>query len=174
MNMLHHSTLAISIALVVLASCQPDHSALPSGSSEAVSAYVVDRVGLTSSGGQAFCAYEPLADMRNSGAEAEVYLWVLCEEFYLEGETLHAGTATSLPLVLTLRRDDGSYRVVADSIHGEVAPSEEQVRALFPPPAWASILPQTDQDAANFNDLVDRLEREVREQAVGAMDTQNH
>ena len=160
--------MAMFSSLVMLASCQTEHLAMPLGSSEAVSTYVLERVGLTSNEGQAFCAYEPLADMHEAGGPVDVYLWVLCQEYYLNGETLELGTGTSMPVVLALEHTGGTYSVVADTIQGEVSPSKELVRAYFPPSAWASVMPNSDQEVVEFNARIDRLESRVREQALAA------
>lgn len=168
MTRIAHTALTIIFVLCSLVACQRDHVRIPPGSSEAITPYLVKRVGFTSIGGQVFCAYEPLADINRRGDQVEIYLWVLCQEYTWHGESLEAGSGTSLPVVLTLAQSNGTYQVVADSIHGEVGPSEEQVRASYPRSAWASILPKSEQEIIEFNARIARLESLLLEQALAA------
>ena len=157
---------AISIGVLLLCSCHPEQRTIPAGSSEVISAYLVERVGEASFGGQVFCAYEPLADSREVGGHVDVYLWVLCQEYYLSGQALEAGTGSSLPIALSLEANGDTYAIVEHRIPGEISLTEELVRAYFPHSAWRTIMPESQQEVITHNARAERLEALARERAL--------
>jgi len=155
--------------LLSVASCRGEMAGIPAGSSEAIRAYLVQRNSVTSKGGEVFCAFEPLAEMRRCGDKNDVYLWVLCQEYYLDGEAIQEGTGSSLPMPLTLEARGSTYTVLESRVPGEVAQSTELVHEYFPRSAWRKIIPQTAQDSEEHNARVERLQSQVHDQAVVAM-----
>jgi len=145
----------------------------PPGTSQTIQNYLVEKIGVTSSGGKVFCAYEPLADMDEKGNRIYLYVWVLCQEYYLNQQGLEKGTGSSLPVAITMERKGDSYTIVEHKIPGEVALAPEKVQAYFPPTAWPKIMPSTDQETTEYNNRAKKLENETETKAKEVFSTGN-
>lgn len=78
---------------LLLSACSARHS----DPLEPVQVYLAENIGEANFSGQVFCAYD-LLDMEVSTENAEVYVWALCADYYLENDNLEIGTACSLPI----------------------------------------------------------------------------
>src|SRR6185369_2413722 len=67
-----------------------------------VQGYLESRLITPRFGGKVFCSYDLLGAL---GVEdkTEVYVWALCEEYYVKEGALAEGTAVSLPVKLVLK-----------------------------------------------------------------------
>ena len=159
-------TVGTIIVLLMIASCRRDALGIPPDSSYVIDKYLVSRIGATSQGGTVFCDFEPLTPMIQSGSGYDVYLWVLCQEYFIHDARLQEGMGLSLPIALTLEWRGSGYVVQEGRIPGEVAQSEELVREYFPRAAWAEIEPQSDQEVEGYNARVERLQTRVEGLAI--------
>ena len=154
------------IALLMIASCQREVQGIPSDSGDVIDKYLVGRIGATSEAGAVFCDFEPLAPMIQRGSSYDVYLWALCQEYFIRDGGLQEGTGSSLPIALTLEQRGSGCVVKQGRIPGEVAQSQELVREYFPEPAWAGIEPRTDEEVEAYNARVQRLVSQVEAEAM--------
>lgn len=148
----------ISVLLVMLlAACTPTSPdyLLP------VDRYLVENIGQTSFGGQAFCAYDVLgADLRTDGAD--VYVWALCGEYYMDNGILTMGTASSLPVALHMQKSGGQYVVTGHEIPLDGVDYGTSIQRIFPPQAIENMCKG---DIPCYNERAERMERAVEEKA---------
>jgi hypothetical protein len=145
------------LALALLAACtpkSPDYLA-------PVESYLIEHVGEANSGGIVFCAYDVLgADLRADAAD--VYVWALCAEYYLEDGALTMGTASSLPVALTMQKSNGQYVVTGHAVPGDGTEYWPGIQRLFPAEA---IKAMCEGEPDCYNERAGRLEKAVEEKA---------
>jgi hypothetical protein len=158
------------LALVLLVGCRSerhdDHPTMdfdPILQIDALESYLVDHVGISGFGGEVFCAYEPFDTLQGVGGKA--YLWVLCQEYYLEQEALNRGSGVSLPVVLRIQEIDGRYEILDSSFPRDGAYYGSDVRAAFPECTWAHIMPRSVEEIHQYNDRANKLESETEMKA---------
>jgi hypothetical protein len=130
--------------------------------------YLVQNIGLASFGGKVFCAYQPLADpvKDQDGSRVHVYLWVLCQEYYRDGQGLQKGTGSSLPVAIELIKATGRYQFNSYKVPGDGSFFPKDVRAEFPPSTWKEIMPGSRQeDIEAYNARAHQLEAETKAEA---------
>lgn len=155
-----------ALFLLLLASCKGVILGVPDASDEIIEAYLIQRIATTSESGPVFCAYEAIAPMRQLRDGVEVFLWVVCQEYYLESNMVEEGTGISLPMSLTLAENESVFAVLGSRVPGEISQSEELVHQYFPRSAWRKIFPITAHDLEEYNARIERLEAELYQQAV--------
>jgi len=158
------------IVILLLVGCQLEkqdaNSITGSGiisQTENIEDYLVTNIGISAFGGKVFCAYEPLNV--EQGVEGKLYLWTLCQEYYLEQESLIPGSGVSCPVVLRIQEKNDHYEVV-----GHLAPRNgtyygPDVRATFPQSTWRQILSQGDDQVNLYNYRANELEKATEIQA---------
>lgn len=148
----------LSVALLVyVAACTP---VLP-GYLVPVESYLTERVGDAYFGGKDFCAYDVLgADMRSD--TADIYVWALCGEYYLDKNVLTLGTASSLPVALHLMRENGRYVVTGHELPREGTDYGPSIQEIFPTDAIEKMC-MTNPDC--YNERAERLEKVIEQQA---------
>lgn len=154
------------IMMVLLIGCQSnrqENSLLPTSGIiplvENIEAYLVKNIGLSASGGKIFCAYAPLDAIQ--GSENKIFLWVLCQEYYLEQEGLVLGSGISLPVALRIQVKNNHFEIVDHILPRDGAYYGPDVRDTFPQSTWSQILPQREDEIYQSNDRVDELETEI-------------
>ena len=130
---------------------------------ENIEDYLVINIGISAFGGKVFCAYEPLN--AEQGVEDKIYLWALCQEYYLEQESLMPGTGVSLPVALQIQEKNGHYEVIDHIVPRDGTYYGPDVQATFPRSTWSQIMPQGDDEINQYNYRVNELEKDTEMQA---------
>jgi len=158
------------IVIILLIGCQPKEqdgiSITASGSIsqvENIEDYLVTNIGLSSFGGEVFCAYEPLNAVQ--GGEGKIYLWALCQEYYLEQESLILGSGVSLPVTLRIQAKSGHYEIVGHLVPRNGTYYGPDVRATFPQSTWSQIMPQGEDEISQYNYRANKLEKDTEMKA---------
>jgi hypothetical protein len=119
---------------------------------EVINSFLKRKIGVTSSGGEVFCAYDILGKriltvdaFREGFREAreieEDYLWVLCQEFYVSRDNdfkrpqLKPGTMSSLPADLSIKiypRENNLFELTDYKLPGDGSEYPKSIREIFP------------------------------------------
>lgn len=126
-----------------------------------VEEYLAENIQAAYFGGVVFCAYD-LLEAQVQADSADVYVWALCAEYTLEGETVVMQSASSLPVALHMQTSDGQYVVVSHEIPGDGTEYWPTIQRIFPPQA---IEKMCEGDIPCYNERAERLERAVEEKA---------
>lgn len=115
-------------------------------SEEGLSAYLVETFGIRTNDGKVFCSYQLLGYAQEDPDQKSLYLWVQCQEFYVDLESfLRAGAGISLPVVIHLLQNDAGYQIVSAQRPGDGEAWAHDVRKLFPEYLWVTIFPNPDE-----------------------------
>jgi len=131
--------------------------------SDTLEGYLVDHVGISGFGGEVFCAFEPLDAVQ--GVDGKVYLWVLCQEYYLEQEALNRGSGVSLPVALCIQEIDGRYEITDSILPRDGTYFGSDVQDAFPECTWAQIMPRSVEEIHQYNHRANKLESETEMKA---------
>lgn len=152
-----------AIAFLVVAGCtspkEPDfseYSRLP-----AIKTYLIDRVCSKGFGGKTYAAYEVLGTEAQANTE-QLYLWVLCQEFYQKNGKLEQGTGSSSPVRLTIARSPQEFNILSHQQPRSGALYTEDLQKIFPEriiKSWNS------QGTGSQNIRVKKLQDEVEAEA---------
>lgn len=111
-------------------------------SPETISEYLVTTFGVSAYGGEVFCSYQLLGYEKGNEDRASLYLWVQCQEFYVDQvNVLRTGAGVSLPVVVYLLKTDTGYQIVESQRPGDGEVYATDIRKLFPQNLWATIFP---------------------------------
>ena len=110
-----------------------------------------------------FCAYEPLNAVQ--GAEGMIYLWALCQEYYLEQESLIPGSGVSLPVALRIQEKNGHYEIIGHLVPRDGTYYGPDVRATFPQNTWSQIMPQGEDEISQYNYRANKLKKDTEMKA---------
>jgi hypothetical protein len=129
--------------------------------------YLVQNVGFVTYGGKAFCAYFPLVEpvREPDGATVHLYLWVLCQEYYREGQGLQKGTGVSLPVAIELVGAPGGYQFNSYKVPRDGTLYPKDIQAEFPPSTWEGIWPTSQEEVEAANARIQQLEAETKAEA---------
>ena len=120
-----------------------------------IESYLATGVGISGFGGRVFCAYEPLDAQQ--AASGKLFIWALCQEYYVEEGALALGSGLSLPVELLLEEKNGGKKIVGHAVPRDGAYFGRDVRATFPRSTWSQIMPRSRQDRAEYNDRASQL-----------------
>lgn len=73
--------------------------------------FLVMNYGVTSFGGKVFCGYQPIG-IGNDGKNIKLFLWITCEEYFLNEKGLNIGTGIDIPVVLFVEVRNNRYKIV--------------------------------------------------------------
>ncbi len=146
-----------AVIVMFLAACAPVQPAYLEG----VEGDLVAAVGQSNFGGKIFCAYDLLGS-RGREEEMEVFVWALCREYFLAGQELTSGTASSLPVALHLKKSGDGYALTGFDIPQDGTGFMPSIQAAFPA---AAIRRMCLTDAECYNGRANRLEQEIRQRA---------
>jgi hypothetical protein len=121
--------------------------------------YLAESFGTTAYGGKVFCAYQMMGYGNSNVPDKTLYLWVLCQEYYLDGQILTAGSGTSLPVVINLQGTNGGYQIIGNKFPGDGENYGMDVRQLFPELLWDQIFGATENGAQAYNQRAKTLEQ---------------
>lgn len=91
--------------------------------------YLALQVGDANFGGKVFCGYQPFG-LGNNGQKNQLYLWIVCQEYYWSGDGLKKGSGMSLPVVLFVEWQRGRYKIVD---YKDAGNGFELLKQNFPP-----------------------------------------
>jgi hypothetical protein len=126
--------------------------------------YLSANLGDTGFGGKAYCAYDVI-DTEAAEETKEIYLWVVCQEYYSENQTLKQGTGSSFPLALTVRSENsenGAFQGISHRKPRDGALYAEDMPVIFPEKTIAKIQSESTRD---HNNRVQTLQDEIRQLA---------
>lgn len=127
-----------------------------------VEGYLVEKIGSTAFGGKVFCSYDILeAGVRIDGAD--IYVWALCGEYYLEDGMLNLGSASSLPVALYLESDARKgFTVTSHAVPLDGIEYMSSIRQIFP---LQAIDKMCEEKPDCYNERANRLENSIEEKA---------
>lgn len=140
-----------------LAACKPASSDYLTPVEE----YLAENIQDAYFGGVIFCAYD-LLDAQARAGNADVYVWALCGEYTLEGETVVMQSGTSVPVALHLQESGRGYVVVGHEMPGDGTDYWPSIQRIFPPQAIERMCLS---DIPCYNERAERLQREVEQKA---------
>ncbi|OGS19172.1 MAG: hypothetical protein A2219_07500 [Elusimicrobia bacterium RIFOXYA2_FULL_50_26] len=77
----------------------------------ALNEYLAHYAGAAGFGGVVFAGYD-VVKKEEDGALSKNYIWVVCQEYYMDDGNVRRGTEISVPAVVTLARSVNDYRVM--------------------------------------------------------------
>ncbi|MBS3752724.1 MAG: hypothetical protein KGY46_04970 [Anaerolineales bacterium] len=137
-------------------------------SNEEISNYIKLNIGKTSFGGEAFCAFTPLNNDR--GRDGFIYLWVLCEEYYIDDGNLQRGTGLSTPVSLELLEIDEKYEIIDHFSPRDGSYYPPDVKQIFPENTWNRIHKSNQGDIYKSNYRIHQLENDIQKQVMSRFD----
>lgn len=127
---------------------------------ERINDYLVENVSIIGFGGEAYCAYEYLN--ADQGGDGEIYIWVLCQEFYLDQGSVVEGSGISLPVALQTEEKNDQLEVIGHLVPRDGTYYGPDVRTIFPISTWPQIMPQNEEETDQYNYRADKLMEETR------------
>ncbi len=158
------------IAVLLVAGCQSQEPPEPLANStpalmleESINDYLVINIGITSQSGEIFCAHEFLDAGR--ATDGNIYIWALCQEYYVEQDSLTTGSGISLPVALQTQAKNDHYEIIEHLVPGDGTYYGPDVRAIFPKSSWPQIMPANEDEINQYNDRANELMLDTRMQA---------
>ncbi len=151
------------IILLFTTSCLAQPSAnLPTDPflNESITTYLVEEVGINGFGGEVFCAFEYLDS--NKDADGNIFIWALCQEYYLAGDSITEGSGTSLPVALQTQSANGQVVIIGHRVPGDGSYYGPDVREIFPRSTWSQIMPKKGEGLNQYNLRASELSNETR------------
>lgn len=130
---------------------------------EIIKDYLEKNIGVVGFGGEVFCAHEVFGGEKR-GITITEYLWVMCQEYYLENDNLKEGTGSSLPVALILQKEEDIYKVINHKTPRDGNYYSQDIREIFPEKYHAKIFPQPP-DYLEYNQRAKRLYEETKKEA---------
>jgi hypothetical protein len=150
--------LLAALVVTALAACTPNSAdfLLP------VNGYLVENIVVESLfGGKVFCAYDVLGT--DAWADkADVYVWALCGEYYLENDVPTLGTAGSLPVALHMQKSGEQVNLVSYEIPLSGVDYGPSIQNIFPLDAIQNMC---EGNIECYNERAERLEVDIEQQA---------
>ncbi len=114
---------------------------------EVIQLALIDRIGIASFGGEPFCSYELFMPLQtDKDGTIKAYLQVRCQEFYKDCDVLRRGTGISVPVALTLKKQEEGWNVeLQKPTYGSAG--GVSIYDIFPPQAWPRISAPTGRTA---------------------------
>ncbi len=114
---------------------------------EVIHLALTDRMGAAAFGGEPFCAYELFMPLQTDpDGTIKAYMQVRCQEFYNDCGVLLRGTGISVPVALTLKKQEDGWNVeLQKPKYGSVG--GVSIYDIFPPQAWPKISAPTGRTA---------------------------
>lgn len=158
------------ISILLVTACQNQAQPEPSANTslalmldDSITDYLVTNIGITSFGGETFCAYELLNAAR--ATEGNIYIWALCLEYYSEQGSLATGSGISLPVALQTQKKNDHTEIIGHLVPRDGTYYGPDVRAIFPNSSWPQIMPRNEDEINQYNSRANELQEETRMQA---------
>jgi hypothetical protein len=158
---------ALLITVFVLTGCQPKPQTnidlTQFTGLKQIKDYLSAKVASTGFGGKAYCTYEILAAEAKGNNTHKLYLWVLCQEYYRNGQGLQQGTGSSFPTVLTLPEPAIDPSKIRHQRPRDGAFYLEDMQAIFPESVRRRLASES---TTVHNQRVKRLQQETQNDAA--------
>jgi hypothetical protein len=128
---------------------------------DVVVSYLEANVGSAAFDGHVICAFQVLGSAKGAGQQ-ELYLWTLCQEFYLKAGDLQEGSGVSAPIALTVDMHTDGCRPVDHRMPRDGSLYAQDIRDLFPLSVRAQMQIQ---DTRRHSQRVEALQEQVYEKA---------
>ena len=119
--------------------------------------YLAGNVGVAGFGGVVFCAYD-LMGMDFQADQVSLYLWVLCQEYYVTDKNLDKGTGLSLPVAVYLEKGGDGYTITGHEVPLDGSEYGPSIQRLFPENLWPQIFGSEDDRYESYNQRAERLD----------------
>jgi hypothetical protein len=157
---------ALLVTVFVLTGCQPKPQTnidlTQFTGLKRIKDYLSAKVASTGFGGKAYCAYDVLS-AEAKGNTHNLYLWVLCQEYYRNGQGLQQGTGSSFPMVLTLPKPPIDPSKIRHQRPRDGAFYLEDMQAIFPESVRSQLASES---TTVHNQRVKRLQKETQNDAA--------
>ncbi len=137
-----------------------DYSSADILSEEIINDYLIENIGITGFGGEVFCAHE-LMDAQ-PGKDGVIYVWALCQEYYLMQGSATDGSGISLPVALQTQQNGNKVEIIGFLIPRDGSYYGPDVREIFPKRTWPQIMPQNEDEINQYNSRAKKLMEETR------------
>ena len=87
--------------------------------------YLVANIITANFGGKVFCSYKPLGAL---DIEDEMYVWALCQEYYLKENVLTEGTGASLPIAIVVKNG----KIIEHKVPRDGSLYSQDIKTIFP------------------------------------------
>lgn len=106
--------------------------------------YIQDTIAPRGFGGKSFCYYED-AGNRESGSDITQYLYMFCQEYFIEDTKLHIGTGIAGPVIINIRNTSEDVQAI-----GFIQPNinDPKISEIIPDPFLSKL--QTLGDLSRF------------------------
>lgn len=158
------------ITILLVAGCQSQEQPEPPANSslvlmleESINDYLATHIGITSRGGDVYCAYELLDAGR--ATQGKLYIWALCQEYDVEQGSLKTGSGISLPVALQIQEKNGLTEIIGHLVPRDGEYYGPDVRSIFPRSSWPQIMPQNEAGINQYNSRANELMQETLMQA---------
>jgi len=165
------------LVIFILAGCQK--SALAKTEAEDIlnivemQNYLAKEIGETSFGGVAFCAYDVLQAERDA-QNINIYLWVVCQEYYQNDQGLERGTGVSLPVAVYLGNENETYSILdhraSEGFGEELA---QEYKDIFPRSVRKKMENNTVEEINEYNLRIGKLNKINEENAQEYFNVKN-
>lgn len=154
--------------LAVLAGCQiPGQTASTTVSpselpvpNDDLDQYLASQLLHASFGGSVICVHDTLGSERKGDA-VDLYLWVLCEEFYCDQQGLEQGSGVSLPVAVEAKRQDSGAWSLEHRTPRDGADHGQDVSAIFPRRILSQVTPGSATEITEFNRRMASLQERI-------------
>jgi hypothetical protein len=158
------------IAVLLVTGCQsqeqpepPANSSLVLMREESINDYLATHIGITSRGGEVYCAYDLLDAGR--ATQGKLYIWALCLEYDVEHGSLTTGSGISLPVALQIQENNDHYEIIGHLVPGDGEYYGPDVRSIFPRSTWPQIMPENEAEINQYNSRANELMQDTLMQA---------
>lgn len=159
--------LSLIVAVPIFFNCQAKKENVKKNSfktitlEDAVQNYLENNFRNPQRGGKVFCAFDVFGTEKING-KTSVFLWTLCQEFYLEDDKLKFGASVSLPLVLLSKMSKQGYKIVGHREPTDGAGHSQSIKRIFPKKYLKNIHPEGN----GYNERTHRLSAEAKTRAM--------
>ena len=126
--------------------------------------YLAENIGVAGFGGNVFCAYD-LMGMNLQAEKPSLYLWALCQEYYIIDQDLDKGSGISVPVAIYLQKSGDGYIISAHELPVDGEGYGPSIWRLFPENLWPQIFPNQDDNYAAYNQRAERLDNATEQAA---------
>ncbi|ADU29121.1 hypothetical protein [Evansella cellulosilytica] len=119
--------------------------------------YLTEEIMTPNFGGAVFAEYEIL---ETENDVEEIYLWALIQEYYQKGEVIEEGSGMSVPIVLSVRKESQSTKIVSHSLPRDGSYFTDDIKEMFPRHIQNKIF---EYGSEHISKLIKDLEEKVKE-----------
>ena len=132
------------------------------GIQKVVHDYLRQTIAISSFGDEVFCSFEVLGSDQTE-EKLNLYLWTLCSELYIAEGKIKEGAGVSEPVVITLEKIRGEYKIVEHKEPQSGSLYVQSVEEIFPAEYHEQLFSDR-LSVAKYNDRYKILSHWVKEQ----------